>query len=321
MSAVGITSTSCILTTTNKLVTLSGSITLSSNAAANSLTLNGTSSLTIFAHNATGLVTVNAPMTASTSITLNNASAQFTHNSLVTTPAFTITLGTLTSNGTLTLTGTGVLNLATGTIQVNGSNNYNLGSFVSSGSTTRSISMGGGVWTLSQPGTGVTPWNIVSTGLTFNANTSLILINDNNQGGNMTFNGGSLNYYGVQFNRVGSTYSITITGSNGFVNFLDTGNLSHNLFFTAATTQTIGNFSVSGSPTATILLNSPTNGTFFLQKSPAGLVNCDYLNIIHSSATPSNTWYAGTNSVNYAANSGWIFTNIPPRKMGSGGVG
>jgi hypothetical protein len=180
------------------------------------------------------------------------------------------------------------------------------------------------VWTLSQPGTGVIPWNIVSTGLAFNANTSLISITDTT-GGQLTFAGASLNYYGVQFNRgttgFGSSQSIIITGSNGFVNFSDIGAVTHNLFFTAATTQTIGNFSVSGSPTCTITLNSPTNGTFFLQKSPAGLVNCDYLTILHSTATPSNTWYAGTNSVNYAANSGWIFTNIPPRKMGSGGVG
>ena len=320
MSAVGITSTSCILTTTNKLVTLSGSITLANNAQQNSLTLNGTSSLAIFAHNAIGTVIVNAPMTASTSITLNNTSAGFNHSSLVSTPAFTITQGTLVSNSTLSVTGT--LNLATGTIQVNGSNNYNLGFFVSSGSTVRTITMGNGIWTLT--GTG-TPWNIVATSLTLNPNGSLINITDTSSTA-ITFAGGSTTYYGLQFNRGGSTASITLTGNNTFTNFIDIGTATHSLLFTAASTQTIGNFVVIGNPAGQIILNSTTTAAFTLTKSPAGLVNCDYLNIQHCIASPSTlTWYAGTNSVNnqavVTAGSGWIFTNMPPRKLGAGGVG
>ena len=317
--------TTIAATTVNNL-TFNAPLTLTSTLTTTTtvgMTINATASFTALAQNSAGTVTVNGPLTASTSITLNNASAVLTHTGTITTPALTITNGSLISNGTLTLTGTGILTLTTGTIQVNGSNNYNLGSFTSTGTTVRTITMGNGTWTLSQPGTGVVPWNINSTNLSFNAGASLILINDsNNPGGNMTFTGAGLNYYGVQFNRVGSTYSITISGSNGFVNFIDTGNLAHTLFFTAATTQTIGNFVVNGSPSAIIQLRSATNAAYTLQKSPAGLVNCDYLLIQYSNALPSTgTWYAGTNSNNNLANSGWIFTNIPPRKLGAGGIG
>jgi len=84
---------------------------------------------------------------------------------------------------------------------------------------------------------------------------------------------------------------------------------------------------VNGSAGNLITIDSVnSSGAPALVKSPAGIVNCDYLNIQHSIATPStNTWYAGTNSVNnqslVQAGSGWIFTNMPPRKLGTGGVG
>ena len=315
------TSTSCAITKFNSTLTLTGALTLANNTYNNDIQIAGTSSFTTLAHSAIGTVTANGPMTASTSIILNNTSlSSFVHSNSVTTPTFTITNGTLTSNSTLNVTG--VLSLATGTILVNGSNNYNLGSFVSSGSTTRSITMGNGIWTLT--GTG-TPWNIVATSLTLNPNASLINITDTSSTA-ITFAGGSTTYYGLQFNRAGSTASNTLTGNNTFVNFIDLGTATHSLLFTAASTQTIGNFVVNGNPAGQISLNSTTTATFTLTKSPAGLVNCDYLNIQHCVASPSTgTWYAGTNSVNnqavVTAGSGWIFTNIPPRKLGAGGVG
>jgi hypothetical protein len=67
--------------------------------------------------------------------------------------------------------------------------------------------------------------------------------------------------------------------------------------------------------------------TYAFVKSGSGIVNCDYLNIAHSVATPANTWYAGVNSVNSqsfsVAGSGWNFT-VPSSSrstLGSLGVG
>ena len=38
------------------------------------------------------------------------------------------------------------------------------------------------------------------------------------------------------------------------------------------------------------------------------LVDSDYLDISYSIGTPSNRWYAGSNSTDSGNNTGWIFT-------------
>ena len=327
VSASALTLTSCQLVTMNSTLTLTGGVTLANNAYSNNLILNGTASFTTLTHNGIGYVISNGPTNITTSVTLNNAApATLGHFGSLTTPILTITNGTLTSNSTLNVTG--ALTLTTGQIVVTGSSNYNLGSFVSSGTSTRIITMGNGTWTLT--GTvgataSYTIWNVVATNLTFTANASLINITDSSNN-NVNFTGGSLTYYGLQLNRVGSTASTTLVNNNTFTNFIDIGTATHSILFTAASTQTIGHFAVNGGPSTQITLNSTTLATFSLVKSPTGFVNCDFLNIQHCVASPSTlTWYAGTNSVNNqavsGAGSGWIFTNMPPRKLGAGGVG
>ena len=320
------TSTSCNLTTMNSTTTLSGAVSLANNAStANSLTLNGTASFaSTLSHLGIGVITVNAPTTVSTSITLNNATSPpaLVNNSTLTTPTFTITNGYLTSNATLNVSGT--LTLSVGQITVNNYNIYNLGTFVSTGSGVRNITMNNSTWNINGTGVAASVWNVVSTNLILNTNNSIINITENS-GNLLTFVGAGFSYNTVQFARSGATGSTTITGNNTFTNFIDIGTATHSIIFTAGSSQTIGNFVVIGNPSGQIILNSTTTAVFNLTKSPAGLVNCDYLNIQHSVATPANTWYAGTNSVNNqattTAGSGWIFTNIPPRKLGAGGVG
>lgn len=331
VNATTFTSTSCNLATFNSTLSLTSTLTLANNAYNNSLTLNGTTSFASLVHSAIGTATFNGPVTTTGTINLSNATSPATliHNNTVSALSVTLTNGTLTSNSTLNITN--ALTLTTGTIQVNGSNNYNIGYLSSSGTTVRTLSMGNGTWTLSGiPGStasAYTIWNITATNLSFSAGASTINIIDSTSISNILFTGGtSLAYYTLQWNRGGSTASCSISSSNSYVNFIDIGTSAHNLLFTQGITHTIGNFVVNGSPGNLITLNSGnlTNG-FTLLKSPVGLVNCDYLNIQHCIATPSNTWYAGTNSVNNqavtTAGSGWIFTNMPPRKLGAGGVG
>ena len=313
--------------TFNSSLTLSGSITLANDTVFyfnNSLTLRGTTSCTTITHSALGIISVFAPLTATTSIVLNNVNGGiFTslNGATVTTNAFTITNGLVTLNGNLSCIGP--LTLTTGQFIVNGNYNVTASSFISSGTTVRTLVLGKGIWTITSNGN---IWNIVSTNLTFNSGTSTINITDSSSVSAIGFIGGSQPYYTLQLNRGTSTTSVTITGSNQFVNFIDLGTATHSLLFTAGTTQTIGNFAVNGTTGAQITLNSTTTAAFTLSKSPAGLVNCDFLNIQHCLATPTTgTWYAGTNSTNNqavtTAGSGWIFTNIPPRKLGAGGVG
>ncbi|OGZ02655.1 MAG: hypothetical protein A2946_00230 [Candidatus Liptonbacteria bacterium RIFCSPLOWO2_01_FULL_53_13] len=59
-----------------------------------------------------------------------------------------------------------------------------------------------------------------------------------------------------------------------------------------------------------------TTGTHSLVKTGSGAVSADYLSVQHSIATPTRTWFAGSNSTNNqgtaTAGSGWYFTPVPP---------
>jgi hypothetical protein len=322
-SGTSFTSTACGASTFASSLILTGTLTLANSLITyNDVIVLGNLSVATILHSSFGGISLYGPTNnVTTSITLNNTNPAYFYNyGTLTTPTFTITNGFLASFATLNVTGT--LTLSTGTILITGSYNYNLGAFASSGSGVRDISMGNGTWTLT--GTG-TVWNLVATNLTFDSGLSTINIT-NSSGSSVTFTGGGRTYYTLQLNR-GATGSNTIAGSNTFINFIDIGTAAHSILFTQGTTQTIGNFVVNGSAGNLITIDSVnSSGTHTLVKSPSGVVNCDYLNIQHSIATPSTeTWYAGTNSVNNqaisTAGSGWIFTNMPPRKLGVGGVG
>jgi hypothetical protein len=184
--------------------------------------------------------------------------------------------------------------------------------------------MGNGTFTLT--GTGNVWSCTTTTNFSLYPDNSTILIN-NTSATTVAFIGGGLVYNDITINRSGATGSVAISGTNQFRNFTDITSAAHSLLFSQGTTNVISHFNVNGSPGNLITLNSANGANAFnLIKSPSGLVNCDYLNIQHCIASPStNTWYAGSNSVDNqaisTAGSGWIFTSMPPRKLASGGVG
>lgn len=141
------------------------------------------------------------------------------------------------------------------------------------------------------------------SGSTITAGTSIITLTANGA----VFDGNGKTYYHVKL--AGTSH--TITGSNTFTTFESTSAVAQTLLFTAGTTQTITNFTVSGTSGNVITLNSTTTGVFYLV-SAGGSQDCDYLNIQHCVATPSTlTWHAGENSTDNqataAAGSGWLF--------------
>jgi hypothetical protein len=197
----------------------------------------------------------------------------------------------------------------------------NLGSFVCSGTAGRVLILRNCIINLTGIGT---IWNTsVNPNLSFDFNNLVINVINSSKNG-VTFAGGGLSYDTLKFDRGVSTGTCTISGNNFFRNFIDVGTSTHSILFTAGSTQTVGHFEVTGSNTDIITLNSTTTAAFNLVKTP-GLVNCDYLNIQHSVATPANTWYAGTNSINnqdiVTVGSGWIFSSMGTRKLGALGVG
>jgi len=246
------------------------------------------------------------------------------------------------TNAAVTITGAGLFlingnfNIGTGTFTFTSSNinssiyvyngaNITCGIFSSANTNTRVLYMGSGTWTLT--GTG-TVWNLAtSTNMGLDPQKSRIVITDTSATA-VTFAGGSIVYYTLEYARGGGGGTLTLSGNNTFVNFIDTtSTAAHSLIFTAASVNNFVRFNVRGSAGALITINSTTTAAHSLSRQGRGIVNCDYLNIQHSVASPASTWYAGANSTNNQAvatvGSGWIFT-IPPSSqslLSSGGVG
>jgi hypothetical protein len=176
-----------------------------------------------------------------------------------------------------------------------------------------SIDMGSGTWTINMtPSTlSATIFNLTNNGGTFTAAPIIKLINSTATNLNATFGGAGATYGQVWYSGT-STGLLTIAGSNTYTNsFKDTGSSAHTIRITTGTTQTYADFIVSGTAGNVITITSTTTGTHALVKTGGGTINCSYLNIQHSIATPSSTWYATDSTDNQSvatAGSGWNIT-------------
>lgn len=209
----------------------------------------------------------------------------------------------------------GVLVIQNGTLNTNGQNVTLSGLIASNG--TSSLILGSSLVVITGNDSFQTTFNLTATGFSFSSNTSTIKFTDITANA-ISFNGNSLTYNNVWFSRGISTAAITVKGSNIFNGFKDDGTGTHSLIFTAATTQTITSWNVSGIASHPITLNSTTTAIFTLSIA-SGIVSSDYLNIQHCVATGGASWFAGANSTNNqgvaTAGSGWIFTAPPGGNM------
>lgn len=282
--------TSSLVTTASNHDFTTGTLVINSGGTLNS----ASSSSVITLSSTTGTLFTNSSGTftpGSSTVTVSSASG---------TPTFSSGLSATTLNN-VTFSGAGTISLgealnASGTLTLSGST-------LTPGSQTITLS-----------GTG-TVFN--NTSGTFTAGTSLIKLT-NNSASLKTFAGGGGTYNNFWFAPGAGTGSLEIRGSNTFADFQDDGTIGHSILFGAGTTQTVTTFTVSGSGSGNkIIINSSDNAgatstsTHALVKSGGGTINRDYLDIQHSVATPSSTWFAGANSTNNqataTAGSGWTF--------------
>ncbi len=157
-----------------------------------------------------------------------------------------------------------------------------------SGSTTRSLSMGTGTWTLTGNGT---VWNApTTTNLTFNAGTSTISLAS---AASQTFIGGGLTYSGITFAATGTK---TIQGSNTFSDFARTlSAAAATLTFTDGTTQTVSNsLTLTGAAGQLLTLQGSSTAGWTLAVPATQSVS--YVNISRCTAT-GNALLAGVGSV------------------------
>ena len=167
--------------------------------------------------------------------------------------------------------------------------NYNLTclNFSSPATTTRAITFGGNV--ISLTGTGLV-WNFSAiTGLTFNAGTSTISLTDNSATARTFFGGPSsgtgLTYWNLQSAGTTGGSALTLIGNNTFNNISSTKTVAHSILFTAGSTTSFRNWTVSGSVAGLVTISSPTAAFHNLVKLGASDVIAEYLNISYSHAS------------------------------------
>jgi hypothetical protein len=271
-----------------------GSITLFSNLTLNS----GLSGLSFFGRGVTQTIT-------SAGRTFPNTS-NFTIDNLTGTVQLADAFSSLAS-----------LTLTSGTFNSNGYN-VTATTFNSNNSNTRTITMGSGTWTLS--GTG-TVWNLATTtGLTFNKDTANIELSNTSTTAR-TFAGGGRTYNNLTIGGATGTSTLTITGTNTFDTLASTKTVAHTITFPNVTT-TVSNWTITGTVGNVVTLQrTGASGTFTLAKSGGGVISgLDYLSISNSTASPTNTWYAGANSTNGGGNTNWLFTVAPSDVFGSASI-
>jgi hypothetical protein len=256
-------------------LTLSSTCTISSGTGN---TFNGTGIQTIRSNGRT----VDIPITQNGSGGTLRLLDSLTMGSLRT---FTLTNGTLDLNGnTLTVGSTGSFTTATGT---------------------KNITFNGGI--LVCPAATVTAFNNAQpTNFTTTAGTGTGEIRLTAATAKTFVGGGSTYNCTLSNNGAGA---LTITGSNTFTT-LANGVQPTTFTFTAGTTTTVTNWSVSGTAGNLVTINSATAAAHTLSKA-SGTVSADYLSITNSTATGGATWYAGANSTDVSGNTGWIFTAPP----------
>lgn len=231
---------------------------------------------------------VNVSPTFRASGTFTSAGASI-GSAIVNGSGITVTLADAMAMGT-----TSTLTLTQGTFTA-ANFNVTAGLFSSSNSNTRTLNMGSGTWTIT--GSGSLAWSTSATGFTLNPSTSTITMTS---ASSKTFTGGGLTYYNLN---QGGAGTLSIGGSNTFNDITNTVQPA-TLSFTELSTQTVSNFSLSGTVGNLITIQSAFTPLQFTLSKSSGTINAQYLSIKYSNATGGAVWNA-RESTDAGGNTGW----------------
>jgi hypothetical protein len=212
--------------------------------------------------------------------------------------------GTWTAQDTWTVTSS--VTLTNGAINTN-SQTCGWGSFSSSNSNTRSLTLGTTTMTLSGFSGGV--WSFATaTNFTMSAASATLAFSIGSAAGrNMSAQGFS---YGTIHATGSGSGSVTFNG-NLTIGTLRTTTPPKTFIFNSTGTYSVGVFATNGTVGNLVTLTSSAQGAKFTTSSSAGIQSVDYCSIRDSFVTtPINRWYA-SNSTNAGGNDGWKFTAPP----------
>jgi hypothetical protein len=235
--------------------------------------------------------------------TITSAGNTFTQGITIDSPGGSVTLQDAFNCSRAVL---GAINVTTGTFNANGYNvtlSGSISSVFSSSSTTRTLAIGSGTWTIA----GTNGWNTnTSTNLTVTGTGTISLTSASDK----TFAGGGANYSGITLNQ-GGAGTLTISGNNTFANITNTVGTATTIAL-AVTTQQVGNFTASGSA-GNLLTITGTSAA-----SPATIIYTGVSTVSQSYIVPTfvrvypltSTWTA-TDSTN-GGSLGYTFSVTPP---------
>jgi hypothetical protein len=213
--------------------------------------------------------------------------------------------GTVQLADALLMGTTRILTHTNGTLDLNGKT-LTVGTQYQTATGTKNLTFNGG--TLVCPAAAVTAFNnAVPTGFTTTAGTGTGKISMTAATAK-TFVGGGSTYNCTLSNDAAG--ALTISGSNTFTTIAN-GVQPTAFTFTAATTQTVTNWNVSGTAGNLVTIISSTAAVPALLSKASGTVSSDYLSLKDSTALGGAAWYAGANSTNVSGNLGWIFSAPP----------
>lgn len=202
-----------------------------------------------------------------------------------------------------------------GTFDANNHNVTMVGQMIATGSTTRSLLMGSGTFTLGYPKSN--PWSISAAGMTLNAGTSTIKIaaslTSPVAAGDRTFAGAGLTYNNIEWTAEGLASSrLIFTGANVIGDLkVDADTVARRLTLPASVTTTVTTTELSGSVSALLTVDSSTAGTQATLSQATGSVAGTFLSLKDSNATGGATFTAQF-SVNAGNNLGWTITALLP---------
>jgi hypothetical protein len=201
--------------------------------------------------------------------------------------------------------------------------NYNvtIASFSATGSNTRTITMGSGLWTLTGTGTVWTTASVIN--LTFNRGTANILLS-NGSLSSINFAGGALTFNRLTIGGGSNTALVTINSASpaasSFSELASTRTVSYTLSLGLSSPAVIGTWSITGSIGNAVTINSTSAGTrrtFTLTNVTSGI---NYLDVRDIGELSGNKFYVGPNSIDSGNNSNVYFTAPPSPGAATGNM-
>lgn len=218
--------------------------------------------------------------------------------------------GTYTLQDDMIAVGTQILTLNNGGFNAN-NHNVTIGALVSSNTNVRSLTMGSGTWTLSQPDFILTL--TTTTNLTFSAGTSVINLVDTSSTSKI-FSGGGLSYGTLQFKATGTANLTIQSPSPTFINLDVEATSAKTLFITGNGITVTGTLTLAGGSLTNLLsVVSATPGTqATIGLGTTGVVaQATCLSLTDSAITGTNTPAITGGSTNVSNNTGWTFATYP----------